>query len=118
LSAFQYSFDLSVKIDVKNETNKKSTGNKFFKLIFGTEIWSLLLVFIIHDLPFSIIRLLVLVHYEHKLSKNYTLYFFVIKNLVLSTCELYYISLLILKHLEEHKKNKKQRNDEEDCSKK
>jgi hypothetical protein len=37
----------------------------------------------------------------------------------LSACELYYIALIVLKHLEEYKKNKnKQRNDEEDCSKK
>ena len=72
-------------------------------LLFGTDIWSLLLVLLLQDLPFSIIRLLILIFYN-QLSKNYTLYFFVIKNLMLAASEIYLVCLIIF---EERKKFKK-----------
>ncbi len=74
-------------------------------LVFGTEIWSLLFVFITQELPFTVLRLIVMIHYKH-LSKNYTLYFFVIKNLVLSVIELYYIGVILANHIKKRKKEK------------
>ena len=66
-------------------------------LIFSTEIWALMFVLFFQDLPFTIIRLLILIYYN-QLSKNYTLYFFVIKNLILAIYEIYLISLISFQH--------------------
>lgn len=78
----------------------------FWDLIFGTEIWALLIVLFLQDLPFAIIRLIILATYN-QLSKNYTLYFFVIKNIILAGSE---IHLIIVIYLEVKKKSKLNRN--------
>ena len=88
-------------------TKKRTSLTNMCRLVFGTEIWSLLFVFVVQELPFTVLRLVVMVHYQH-LSKNYTLYFFVIKNLVLSACELYYIGVILVHHVKKYQKEKKQ----------
>ena len=60
----------------------------------GTEIWALLIVLVTQDLPFFIIRFLVLIYYPD-LQKNYTLYFFVAKSFILVIFELYYMVAIV-----------------------
>lgn len=56
------------------------------------------------DLPFFIIRLLILVYYSN-LQSNYTLYFFVAKSLILVIFELYYIVAIITENQKEEKRD-------------
>ena len=67
--------------------------SKALDIIFGTEIWSLLFSLLTQDTPFFIMRFFILVNYEST-SKNYTLYFFVIKNFALCLFEIYRIIIL------------------------
>lgn len=69
-------------------------------MLFGTEIWAYLMVFFIQDLPFAVLRISVLINYD-QLTKNYTLYFFVVKNVVLALSEIYYIVLILINDKEE-----------------
>jgi hypothetical protein len=64
-------------------------------MLFGTEIWAYLIVLFIQDLPFAVLRISVLINYD-QLTKNYTLYFFVVKNVVLALSEIYYIVLILI----------------------
>jgi len=102
------SFSLSAITSINKERFNSSISNveHFWDLIFGTEIWALLIVLFLQDLPFAIIRLIILATYN-QLSKNYTLYFFVIKNIILAGSE---IHLIIVIYLEVKKKSKLNRN--------
>lgn len=88
LSSLQFSFGLSATV-----IGSKEKINPYKYLFFGTEIWALFMVLLFQDLPFAILRILILVYYK-QLSKNYTLYFFAAKNLILSFYEIYLISLI------------------------
>ena len=50
-----------------------------FIIVFGTEIWSILLVFLVQDFPYLIVRILLL--FVVKLSD--ILFFFMFKNFIL-----------------------------------
>ena len=50
------------------------------------------------DLPFFLMRVIVIVYYQ-QLSKNYTLYFFAIKTLIMSSVEIYMIGEIIVNDL-------------------
>ena len=94
MSAFQFSMTLSAKIETKQAENK-SLCAKIHDLVLGTEIWALLVILITQDLPFFVIRLLILFSYD-KLQKNYNLYFFVVKNFILVIFEFYYIISIVI----------------------
>ena len=128
MSIFQFSFDLSTKLSVKIDSSKKhGLLTRLKNVVFGTEAWAFLFVFLVQDLPFAILRLSVIINYE-KLSKNYTLYFFVVKNLILgkfftnfkilvilrsiniyffvpACCEVYYVGLIFLKEEEKEEED-------------
>jgi hypothetical protein len=63
---------------------------KFYDSFFGTEIWSQVFVMLTQDIPFFVIRLIILVNFEST-TRNYTFYFFIIKNFFLVIFELYRI---------------------------
>lgn len=85
----------------KRKRNPDSRGlERFFDIVFGTEIWSLLLVCFTMDLPFFIMRFYLLATYEYT-SQNYTLYFFLIKNLLLVVFELYKVFIILIEELSE-----------------
>jgi len=113
LSIFQFSFDLSTKLRVKKNA-KHETGPlaRLKRLIFGTDIWAFLFVLLVQDLPFSVLRLSVVVYYD-ELSKNYTLYFFVVKNIILACCEVYYIGLIMFKEEEKIEVEKEEETQQE-----
>ena len=100
LSSLQFSFGLVSKI--KRNENETNNNNGILKrlqlLIFGTEIWALLLVLMFQDLPFFLMRVIVIVYYQ-QLSKNYSLYFFAIKTLIMSIVEIYMIGEIIVNDL-------------------
>ena len=76
MSTIQYMFGLAAK----RERNPNSYGlEKFFDIMFGTELWRLLLLCFTMDLPFFIMRVYIWARYETT-SKNYTLYFLLAKN--------------------------------------
>ncbi len=62
--------------------------------MFGTEIWAIILIMLVQDLPFLIIRSIILIYYPN-VQSNYTLYFFVAKSFILVLFELYYIIIII-----------------------
>lgn len=94
LSSLQFCFGLSATAKMSTKRFRSTALNRFFNLIFGTEVWALILVFFLQDMPFSIIRLLILINYK-QLSKNYNLYFFVIKNILLALFEIYLVFVTI-----------------------
>ena len=65
-----------------NPRKKPGILERLNNVVFGTEVWAFLFVLFVQDLPFAALRLAVIINYE-QLSKNYSLYFFVIKNLIL-----------------------------------
>ena len=95
MSTLQYCFALAAR----KYRNPNCTGfGKFCDVFFGTEIWALSLVCFTMDLPFFIMRLYILITYDST-TKNYTLYFFVIKNFLLVLFELYKIVIIALEDL-------------------
>ena len=82
---------------------------KCYDLVFGTEIWALIIVLLCQDLPFFIIRSLILFEVK-KVQQNYNLYFFVVKNFILVFFELYYIASIVLEQ-RYHKRQKYKDND-------
>ncbi len=110
MASFQFSLTLSAKISTNYEENKSLT-RKCYDLVFGTEIWALIIVLLCQDLPFFIIRLLILFE-NQKLQQNYNLYFFVVKNFILVFFELYYIVSIVLEQ-KELKKHHKRHNHKE-----
>ena len=87
------------KIFLKNENGNGIKLN--LDLIFSTEIWSLLFSLLTQDFLFFIIRLIVLIYYEST-SKNYTLYFFVVKNFILCIFQIYRIIVIIIEEFQEN----------------
>ena len=77
-------------------------------MVFGTEIWALIVVLLFQDLPFFIVRLMLLI-YNDVLQGNYNLYFFVAKNFILIFFELYYIISIIIEHNYYERKKKMQK---------
>ena len=51
---------------------------KIFELFFCTEVWALWVVLFFMDLPFFIIRLIIIIKYG--VDKSYLIYFFLVKN--------------------------------------
>lgn len=64
-------------------------------IFFGTEIWSVLLMLFVQDLPFLITRLIVLAKYP--IAKSTNLYYLTIKNCVLCILEVYRLVILFMK---------------------
>lgn len=77
ISVTQFSFALVARksIDIQNNGTQR-----VLDIVFGTAIWTLVLMLSVQDIPFFITRLVILTKYE-KTSKNYTLYLFIVKNL-------------------------------------
>ena len=110
MSTIQFSFTLAVKRHKSNEIAEERTFlNKVKDVVFGTEIWSLILIFLTQDFPFFILRIVIMVSY--RLSKNYMIYFLVSKNFVLLILELYRIYAIYLEEkenrIEPHKEENK-----------
>ena len=102
-------------MSAKKETNfdkKDSLRKQVIDYMFGTEIWALVLVMFTQDLPFFIIRLLVLINYPN-LQSNYTAYFFVVKNFILIIFTIYYVTSIVI----EIKKKAEEPNDLDDEAK-
>ncbi len=77
LSSAQFSFTLSAKYK-RSEKLTQSNALKLFELFFCTETWALFFMLITQDLPFFIIRLIIIIVYG--VEKSYLLYFMLIKN--------------------------------------
>lgn len=101
VSIVQFSFTLAAKREKIGK--KESLSCKILDLVFGTEIWSLFLIFFIQDFPFFILRCIIMKNYT--LSRNYMIYFLVTKNFVLLIVELYRIYAIYL--VEVHEKSEK-----------
>ena len=101
ISTFQFSFTLVSKREIKNDDDQ---ANYLMDLLFGTEIWSVALVFITQDLPFFITRILILCNFQ--LDKNYMLYFFTVKNFLLCLFEINRIFVLIKSKCETDKQKR------------
>lgn len=71
-----------------------SSLDSMLNIILGTEIWSLIFVFMVQDGPFFIIRLIILLTYD--LEKNYMIYFLVVKNFILISIELFRIYIIYI----------------------
>ena len=68
---------------------------KFYDSLFGTEIWSQFFVMLTQDIPFFVVRLIILIKFEST-SRNYTFYFVTAKNFFLVLFEIYRIVVLFL----------------------
>lgn len=77
ISVTQFSFALVARrsIDIQNNGMER-----VLDIIFGTPIWTLILMLCVQDIPFFITRIVILTTIE-KTSKNYTLYLFAVKNI-------------------------------------
>jgi hypothetical protein len=100
----QFSFGLASKVYINPSKANYSMSwlKRVQTLIFGTEIWSLVFVLFLQDLPFSILRIIILIYYPG-MSKNYTLYFFAAKNLGMAIVEIYIILGIIRKDIKKNK---------------
>ena len=66
----------------RRKTNVRNAGvNKVLDVLFGTCAWNLVFMLLIQDIPFFIMRLIILTTFE-KTSKNYSLYLFSLKNVL------------------------------------
>ena len=72
-------------------------------LFFGTEIWALCFILLLQEIPFFVIRLMILIKYK-SLAKNYSIYFYVVKNLVLCFFEIYRV-IIIFTESKKHEQN-------------
>ena len=116
MSTLQFSFTLAAKRHKSNEmVENESVLNRVTHVVFGTEIWSLFLVFLTQDFAFFILRIFILISYD--LSKNYMIYFLVSKNFVLLILELYRIYAIYLEE-KENKIEAMQVEDKKELSKK
>jgi hypothetical protein len=97
LSTFQFSFMNNIKYRRRYVTKKL---DQIIDIIFGTPIWALLITFMIHDLPFFILRVLILIYYPFKSNSFLSIcYFYTFKNLFLSLHELSMIFYYLFKSL-------------------
>jgi hypothetical protein len=62
-------------------------------LVFGSEIWALCFILLFQDIPFFLIRLIILIEYT-SFAKNYSIYFYVAKNFCLCLFEMYRITII------------------------
>ena len=95
LSIIQFSFDLkSLKktIETVDKWNSLSQIDKFINIFFGTEIWSITLVMLTQDLPFFLIRVLLVFNYRLYSDMNFLIY--IVKNFTLITFDIYRIQLI------------------------
>jgi hypothetical protein len=76
LSILQFSFSVAATKQ-KSERHKRGFC-KFIDSIFSTEAWSLMLALFTQELPCFIVRVILILNFEPKMS--YSLYFFAIKN--------------------------------------
>ncbi len=88
-SVMQFSLTLTAIHDLGERLNR----NKFVRLVFGSEIWALCFILLFQDIPFFMIRLLILIKYS-SLKKDYSIYFYVVKNFFLCLFELYRIAII------------------------
>ena len=59
----------------------KRTGfQAVLDIVFGTAVWRLVYILVVQEIPFFIIRVVILSKFE-KTTKNYTLYFMGLKNI-------------------------------------
>jgi hypothetical protein len=112
ISVLQFSFKLNAKYDGIDEVSDRSVSTIVKEAFFGTEIWSILLTLFTQDLPFCLIRTLIILKYGSR--KNYLLYFFVSKNYLLIFFDIYMVLDLILneRHREKCLKKRKKLNTE------
>ncbi len=68
--------------------------------LFATEMWSDLMILFLQDLPFCILRTIIIACYG--VGHDYLLYFFVIKNYVLVIFSVYLIVELLLEERHRH----------------
>jgi hypothetical protein len=82
----------------------KRTGfQALLDVVFGTEMWLLIFMLLFQEIPFFIIRVVILTSFE-KTSKNYTLYFMGIKNIT----NLFISSHKMYELIQEDRKQKKE----------
>ena len=99
MSTIQFSFTLAAKRSLTSDLFKnESFLNKGIDVVFGTEIWSLFLVFLTQDFPFFILRVMILAN--HDLTKNYMILFLVSKNFILLILEIYRIYAIYVEEKE------------------
>lgn len=72
-------------------------------ILLGSEVWSILLVLVTQDLPYLIVRLVIM--FKLGINVNATLYFFVLKNITLCIIDIYRIKSIIIE-MEKEKHNK------------
>jgi hypothetical protein len=94
-SVIQFSFTLTAI-----HAPKRLGANKCIKLVFGTEIWALCFILLFQDVPFFLIRFLILIMYT-SVAKNYSIYFYVAKNLCLCIFEVYRIAVIYISEEED-----------------
>ena len=76
----------------------ESFFSKVVDTVFGTEIWSLILIFLTQDFPFFVLRVMILAN--HDLSKSYMIFFLVSKNFILLILEVYRIYAIYVEEKE------------------
>lgn len=87
-------------------------------IIFGTEIWAIILIFSLQDFPFLILRIILVINY--KTADQFTIYFFAAKNVLLCFTQIYKIIIILKEHTEHdshvhpHDKNNKDYDDSKD----
>ena len=88
LSTLQFSLTLSAEAERSDESHRTWT-RKLYELFFCTELWAVVFILIFQDLPFLIIRMIVII--EYGVFNNYLLYFLLIKNYVICLFGIYLI---------------------------
>jgi hypothetical protein len=97
LSTFQFSFMNNIKYRRRYVTKKL---DQVIDIIFGTPIWALLITYMIQDLPFLVLRILIFVYYPFEHTSFLSIaYFYTFKNLFLSLHELSMIFYYLFKSL-------------------
>lgn len=74
------------------KTTKKEFSKQVLATVLGSEIWSLILGFLVQDFPFLIVRLTIIIKF--RLEKNYLVYYNFMKNFLLCSVEIYRIFII------------------------
>ena len=87
LSIVQFSVTLTATRKCRENRNELTKFQKFLDIFLGTELWSIFFVMITQDIPFLLIRLVLVFRYN--VLSDSIIFFFIIKNCILVYFDIY-----------------------------
>ena len=90
---------IRVKNSKSGNSQLKQRRANCLNLIFGTEIWTIVVSLLLQELPFLLLRFYILVYIQLSFnSKRFSIIFFALKNLILCTAEIYRTAIIVIEH--------------------